>query len=69
MYLFWPPVSPSTSEMLTNFGKCAPGDFLVGRTFCSKYGYEFGLMADDDDFCVRLGESARRLQMDTVLAG
>ena len=49
--------------------------FLVGRTFelqfCgpSKYGHEIGLIVDCDEFCVRLGESVGRLNLDTVLAG
>ena len=35
----------------------------------SKNGQEYGLMVDGDEFCVRLGESVGRLNLDTVLAG
>ncbi len=49
--------------------------WLCGRTYflypnsVSKNGLEFGLVIDGDEFCVRLGESVGRLNLDTVLAG
>ena len=43
---------------------------LFAPQFCgpSTFAHEFGLMADGDEFCVRLGESVGRLNMDNVLA-